>query len=71
MERNIYLIDYSKILKTYHLNGNKLHLNGRGAPILQNTMFKFLSKIFNRSFEENNVEITTRIFYYSAIRRGM
>ena len=47
MERNIYLIDHSKTLKTHHLNGSKLHLNRRGAPILQNTVCKFLSKIFN------------------------
>ena len=47
MERNIYLIDHSKTLKTQHLNGSKLHLNRRGAPILQNTFCKFLSKIFH------------------------
>ena len=47
MERNIYLIDHSKTLKTQHLSGSKLYLNRRGAPILQNTMCKFLSKIFN------------------------
>ena len=47
MERNIYLIDHSKTLKAQHLNGSKLHLNRRGAPILQNTVCKFLSKIFN------------------------
>ena len=47
MNRNIYLIDHSKTLKTQHLNGSKLHLNRRGAPILQNTLCKFLSKIFN------------------------
>ena len=47
MEINIYLIDHSKTLETQHLNGSKFHLNRRGAPILQNTMCKFLSKIFN------------------------
>ena len=47
MERNIYLTDHSKTLKTQHLNGSKLHLNRRGAPILENTVCKFLSKIFN------------------------
>ena len=47
MERNIYLMDQSKTLKAQHLNGSKLHLNRRGAPILQNTVCKFLSKIFN------------------------
>ena len=47
MERNIYLIDHSKTLKTQHLYGSKLHLNRRGAPILQNTLCKFLSKNFN------------------------
>ena len=47
MERNIYLIDHSKTLKAQQLNGSKLHLNRRGAPILQNTVCKFLSKIFN------------------------
>ena len=46
MERNIYLIDHSKTLKTEHLKGSKLHLNRRDAPILQNTFCKFLSKIF-------------------------
>ena len=45
MERNIYLIDHLKTLKTQHLNGSKLHLNRRG--VLQNTLCKFLSKIFN------------------------
>ena len=59
MEGNINLIDHSKTLKIHHLNGTKLHLNRRAAPILQNAVFKFLSKNFNRSFEENNVEITT------------
>ena len=59
MERNIHLIDYSKTLKTQHLNGHKLHLNRRGAPILQTTLCKFLSKVFNRCFEENDVEIAT------------
>ena len=47
MKRNIYLIDHSKTLKAQHLSGSKLHLNRRGAPILQNTVCKFLSKIFN------------------------
>ena len=47
MERNIYLTDHSKTLKTQHLNGSKLYLNRRGAPILQNTVCNFLSKIFN------------------------
>ena len=47
MERNIYLIDHSKTLKTEHLNGSKLHLNKRDVPILQNTDCKFLSKTFN------------------------
>ena len=46
MERNIYLIDHSKTLKTEHLKGSKLHLNRRDAPILQNTFCKFLSNIF-------------------------
>ena len=44
---NIYLIDHSKTLKTQHLYGSKLHLNRRGAPILRNTLCKFLSKNFN------------------------
>ena len=47
MERNIYLIDHSKTLKTQHLNGSKLHLKRRGPPILQNTLCKFLSKVFH------------------------
>ena len=47
MERNIYLIDHSKTMKNQHLNGSKLHLNRRGAPILQNTLCKSLSKILN------------------------
>ena len=47
MEGTIYLIDHSKTLKTQHLNGSKLHLNRRGTPILQNTLCKFLSQIFN------------------------
>ena len=42
MDRNIYLIDHSKTLKTQHLNGSKMHLNRRDAPILQNTVCKFL-----------------------------
>ena len=54
-----YLIDHSKTLKTQHLIGHKLHLNRRGAPVLQNTVCKFLSKIFNCCFEENSVEIAT------------
>ena len=68
MERNIYLIDPSKSLKTQHLNGSKLHLNRRGASILQNTVCKHLSKTFNWCFEENNVYY---IFHCSAIRRGI
>ena len=59
MERNLYLIDHSKTLETQHLNGSKLNLSRRGAPILQNTLCKFLSKIFHWCFEENNVEIAT------------
>ena len=47
IKRSIYLIDHSKSLKTQHVNGSKLHLNRRGCPILQNTVCKFLSKIFN------------------------
>ena len=47
MERNIYLIDHSKTLETQHLNGSKLHLSRKGAPILQNTLCKFLSNIFH------------------------
>ena len=47
MERNIYLIDHPKTLKIQHLNGSELHLKWRGAPILQNTGCKFLSKKFN------------------------
>ena len=46
-EGNICLIDHLKTLKTQHLNGSKLLLNRRGAPILQNTLCKFLSKNFN------------------------
>ena len=59
MERNIYFIYHSKTLKTQHLNGSKFHLNRRGSPILQNTVCKFLSNIFNWCFEENSVEIAT------------
>ena len=46
-ERNFLLIDHSKTLKPQHLNGNKLHLNRRGTPILQNTFTKVLSSIFS------------------------
>ena len=59
MERNIYLIDHSKTMKNQHLNGSKLHLNKRDAPILQKTLYKFLSNTFNWLFEENHVEIAT------------
>ena len=45
--KEICLIDHSKTLKTQYLNGSKLHVNRRGALILQNTVCKFLSKIFN------------------------
>ena len=47
MEKNIYFTDHSKTLKTQHLNGSKFHLNRIGAPILQNTLCKLLSNIFN------------------------
>ena len=47
MERNIYLIDHSKTMKNQHLNGSKLHLNRRGAPVLQKTLCKCLSNTFN------------------------
>ena len=56
MERNMYLIDHSK---TQHLNGSKLHLNSRGARILQNIVCNFLSNISNWCFEENSVKIAT------------
>ena len=46
-KRNFLLIDHSKTLKSQHLNGNKLHLNRRGTPILQNTFTKVLSSIFS------------------------
>ena len=60
LERNIYLVDHSKThFETQHLNGRKLHLNRRAAPVLQNTVCKFLSKICNWYFEENNVEVAT------------
>ena len=50
MERNIYLIDHSKTLKTQHLNGSKLHLNRRGAPISPHVNFyqKFLIDVFKK-----------------------
>ena len=47
MERNIYLIDHSKTLKTQHLNGSKLHLIKGDAATFTNTVCKFLSKFFN------------------------
>ena len=46
-ERNILLIDYSKTLKSQHLNGSKLHLNRRGTPILRNTFTEVLCSIFS------------------------
>ena len=46
-KRNFLLIDHSKTLKSQHLNGNKLRLNRRGTPILQNTFTKVLSSIFS------------------------
>ena len=46
MERNIYLFDHSKTLKTQDRNDSKSHLNRRGAHILQNTVCKVLSKTF-------------------------
>ena len=51
-----YLPDHLKTLKTQHLNGSKLHLNRRGAPVLQ-TPCKFLSRNFNWCFEENSAKI--------------
>ena len=59
MEKNIYLINNWKTLKTQHLNGNKLHLNRRGGLIFQNTLCKSLSKNLNWCFEENSAEIAT------------
>ena len=55
-----YLFSWSlENFETQHLNGRKLHLNRRAAPVLQNTVCKFLSKICNWYFEENNVEVAT------------
>ena len=58
-ERNFLVIDHSKTLKSQHLNGNKLHLNKRGTPILQNTFTMVLSRIFSSQKDENNVASTS------------
>ena len=46
-EINFLLIAHSKILKSQHLKGSKLHLNRRRTPILLNTFTKVLSRIFS------------------------
>ena len=60
VERNLHLVDHLKTLKTRYLNGSRSHLNRKGAPILQATLCKFLSKFFNWRSERNNAEIATR-----------
>ena len=46
-EKNIYLIDHSKKIKSNHLNKGKLHLNKNGSNILSRTFVHEISRVFN------------------------
>ena len=43
MERNIELINHDSTITEKHLNGSRLHLNKRGAAILQNNFAEAIS----------------------------
>ena len=46
-ERNNYLIDHSKKIKSNHLNKSKLHLNKNGSDILSRSFANEISRVFN------------------------
>ena len=46
-EKNIYLIDNSKKIKSQHLNKGKLHLNQKGSRLLSDIFLKKISHMFN------------------------
>ena len=46
-EKNIYLIDHSRKIKSHQLNRGKLHLNKEGSTVLSNTFIRKISRVFN------------------------
>ena len=46
-EKNIYLIDNSKKIKSQHLNKGKLDLNQKGSRLLSDIFLKEISHVFN------------------------
>ena len=46
-EKNIYLIDNSKIVKPQHINKGKLYLNQKGSRLLSDMFLKEISRVFN------------------------
>ena len=46
-EKNIYLIDNSKEIKSQHLNKGKLDLNQKGSRLLSDIFLKEISHVFN------------------------
>ena len=52
-ERNLYLIDNTKKLRSHHLNKGKLHLTRKGSKLLNDAFIKQLSRILN--WQENSV----------------
>ena len=56
-ERNIYLIHYSKKVKTNHLNEGKLYLNKNGSNFLSRTFVNEISRVFNWRVADNNSSI--------------
>lgn len=50
-EKNIYLIERSRNIKSHHL---KLHLNKKGPIVLSNTFIKEIYIVFNRQFKNNS-----------------
>ena len=46
-EKNFFLIDHSNRIKASHLNSSKLHLNRKGAKILNSSFVRHISKVLN------------------------
>ena len=52
-ERNLYLIDNTKSIRSHHLNKGKLHLNRKGSKLLNDTFIRKMSHVPN--WQENDV----------------
>ena len=46
-DKNVYLIDNSKKIKSQHINKSHLHLNQKGSRLLNYIFFKEINHVFN------------------------